>query len=168
MDGQNWRLDLAKGRTPVAECQWWADRLGSREAEWGSAGAPSLFYSPEAEVQWKEVYAMGRGENAEKLSLEEDSRISIEGGLSRAGISPRATMLQGVDQPCGIRGLCGCGPALLFPSTAAPLAPTSPPQPLWNRVSTTLCWQQAAGTGAGVGAQLEAGREGESRWWQAR
>ncbi len=100
----------------------------------GSAGAPRLFYSPEAEVQWGEVSAMGRSETAEKLLLEEDSRTSIEGGLSRAGISPRATMRQGVDQPCGIRGSWGCGPALLFPSTAAP--PTSPPPPLWHRVST--------------------------------
>ncbi len=108
MDGQNWQLDLAEGGTPAAECQWWADRLGSCQAEWGSAGAPRLFYFPEAEVQWLEVPAMGRGKTAEKLSLEEDSRTSIEGGLSRAGKSLRATMLQGVDQPCGIRGSRGC------------------------------------------------------------
>ena len=79
MDGQDWRLDLAEGRTPAAECQWWADRLGSRQAEWGSAGAPRLFYSPEAEVQWGEVSAMGRGETAEKLSLEEDSKLPLLG-----------------------------------------------------------------------------------------
>ena len=35
--------------TPEAECQWWVDRLGSRRAERGSAGASRLFYSPEAE-----------------------------------------------------------------------------------------------------------------------
>ncbi len=63
-----------------------------------------LPHSPEAEVQWGEVSAMGRGETAERLSLEEDSSTSIEGGLSRAGISPRAAVLLGVDQPCGIRG----------------------------------------------------------------
>jgi hypothetical protein len=117
------------------------------------------------------------GETAEKLSLEEDSRTSIKGGLSRAGISPRhgprATMQQGVDQPCGIRGSWGCGPALLSPSTAAP--PMSPLQQRWHRVSTTLRRQPAAGTGAGVGAlavgvgaQAEAGREGKSRRWPAR
>ena len=38
-----------EGRTPEAWRQWWADRLGIRQAEWGSAGAPRLFYSPEAE-----------------------------------------------------------------------------------------------------------------------
>ncbi len=79
MDGQDWRLDLAEGRTPAAECQWWADRLGSRQAEW-VGWRLRLFYSPEAEVQWGEVSAMGRGETAEKLSLEENSRTSIEGG----------------------------------------------------------------------------------------
>ena len=33
--------DPAEGRTPGAECQWWADRLGNlnRQAEGGSAGA---------------------------------------------------------------------------------------------------------------------------------
>ena len=31
--------DPAEGRTPEAECQWWADRLGNRQAEGGSAGA---------------------------------------------------------------------------------------------------------------------------------
>jgi hypothetical protein len=36
-------------KTPEAECQWWVDRLGSRRAERGSAGASRLFYSPEAE-----------------------------------------------------------------------------------------------------------------------
>jgi hypothetical protein len=36
--------DPAEGRTPEAECQWWADRL-----EGGSADAARLFYSPEAE-----------------------------------------------------------------------------------------------------------------------
>ncbi len=140
----------------------------SRQAEWGSAGAPRLFYSPEAEVQWAEVTDMGRVETAEKLSLEEDSRTSIEGGLSPADISPRATMRQGVGQPCqcGIRGAWGFGPTLLFPSTAA--SPTSPPPQRWHRVSTTLPLQPAAGTGAGVGAQAEVGWEGESRRWPAR
>ena len=55
---------------------------------------------------------MGRGEAAEKLSQEEDPRTSTKGGLPCAGISPRTTMRQGVDQPCGIRGSWGCGPAL--------------------------------------------------------
>jgi hypothetical protein len=41
--------DPAEGRTPEAECQWWADRLGNRQAEGGSAHASRLFYSPEAE-----------------------------------------------------------------------------------------------------------------------
>ena len=49
LDGLDSQLETAEGRTPEAECQWWADRLGSRQAEWGSAGAPRLFYSPEAE-----------------------------------------------------------------------------------------------------------------------
>jgi hypothetical protein len=82
--------------------------------------------SPKAEVQWGEVLVMGRGETAEKLPLEEDSHTSIEGGLSHAGILPRATMLQGVNQPFGIRGSWGCGLALRR--------------------------QPAARTGAGVGA----------------
>ena len=51
--------------------------------------------------------AMGRGEAAEKLSPEEDPRTSTKGGLPCAGISPRTTMRQGVDQPCGIRGSWG-------------------------------------------------------------
>ena len=55
---------------------------------------------------------MGRGEAAEKLSPEEDPRTSTKRGLPCAGISPRTTMRQGVDQPCGIRGSWGCGPAL--------------------------------------------------------
>ncbi len=59
-------------------------------------------------LQWGEVSAMGRGEAAEKLSLEEDPRTSTEGGLPRAGISPRTTMLQAVDQHCLIRGSWGC------------------------------------------------------------
>ncbi len=131
----------------------------------GVGWRPKAVLLPEADVQWGEVSAMGRSQTAEKLSLEEDSRTSIEGGLSRAGILPRATLRQGVDQPCWIRGSWGCGPALLFPSTAAP--PTSPPPPLWHRV-TTLRRQQAAVTGAGVGAQaVAAGREGESRRWLA-
>jgi hypothetical protein len=50
---------------------------------------------------------MGRGEAAEKLSPEEDPRTSTKGGLPCAGISPRTTMRQGVDQPCGIRGSWG-------------------------------------------------------------
>ena len=55
---------------------------------------------------------MRRGEAAEKLSPEEDLRTSTKGGSSRDGISPRATMRQGVNEPCGIRGSWGCGPAL--------------------------------------------------------
>ena len=55
---------------------------------------------------------MGCGEAAGKLSLEEDLRTSTKGGLSRAGISSHATMRQGVNQACGIRGSWGCGPAL--------------------------------------------------------
>ncbi len=55
---------------------------------------------------------MGCGEAAGKLSLEEDLRTSTKGGLSRPGISSHATMRQGVNQPCGIRGSWGCGPAL--------------------------------------------------------
>ena len=51
--------------------------------------------------------AMGRGEAAEKLSPEEDPRTSTKRGLPCAGISPRTTMRQGVDQPCGIRGSWG-------------------------------------------------------------
>ena len=50
---------------------------------------------------------MGRGEAAEKLSPEEDPRTSTKRGLPCAGISPRTTMRQGVDQPCGIRGSWG-------------------------------------------------------------
>ena len=53
------------------------------------------------------VSAMGRGEAAEKLSPEEDHRTPAKGGLSRAGVPPRATMRQGVDGPCGIRGSWG-------------------------------------------------------------
>lgn len=69
----------AEGRTPEAECQWWADRLGSRRAEWGSAGAPRLFYSSRGSVQRGDVLAMGCGEAVEKLSLEEeDSRTYIK------------------------------------------------------------------------------------------
>jgi hypothetical protein len=69
----------AVGRTPEAECQWWADRLGSRRAEWGSAGAPRLFYSSRGSVQRGDVLAMGCGEAVEKLSLEEeDSRTYIK------------------------------------------------------------------------------------------
>ena len=41
-------IDQAEGRTPKAECQRWADRLGNRQAE-GDRLAPRLFYSPEAE-----------------------------------------------------------------------------------------------------------------------
>jgi len=78
----------------------------------GSAGAPRLFLLPCGGIQWGEVSAMGRGEAAEKLSPEEDLRTSTKGRLSHAGISPRATMRQGVNQPCGIRGSWGCGPAL--------------------------------------------------------
>ncbi len=84
------RSDPAEGQTHGAECQWWADsdRHGSvRQAEWGSAGAPVLFYSPEAESSGA---ASGRGEAAEKLSPEDDSepRTSTRGGLQRARISP--------------------------------------------------------------------------------
>jgi hypothetical protein len=92
-------------RTPEAWRQWWADWLGIRQAEWGSAGSPRLFYSPEVE-------SSGERFRPEKLSPEEDPRTSTKGGLQRAGISPRTTMLQGVDQPCWIRGSRGCGPAL--------------------------------------------------------
>ncbi len=161
MLGQDWRLDLAEGRTPAAECQWWADLLSSSQTEWGSAGAPRLFYPPEAEVQWGDVSVMGRCKTVEKLSLQEDSRTSFEGGLSRAGISPRATMLQEVDQPCG-SGAHGAAERLCS------FRPLPPPPPLWHWVSTTLRRQPAAGAGAGVEAQAEAGREGESRRWPAR
>jgi hypothetical protein len=68
----------------------------------GSRGGKDYF--PDVNVQWGEVSAMGRGETAKKLSLQEGSLTSIEEGLSRAGISPRATMRQGVDQHCRIRG----------------------------------------------------------------
>ena len=50
---------------------------------------------------------MGRGEAAEKLSPEEDPLTSTKGGLQCAGISPRTTVRQGVDQPRGIRGSWG-------------------------------------------------------------
>ena len=56
---------------------------------------------------------MGRGEAAEKLSPEEDPRTSTKGGLPCAGISPRTTMRQGVDQPCGIRGSAAAAAAAL-------------------------------------------------------
>jgi hypothetical protein len=62
---------------------------------------------------------MGLGETAEKFTLEEDPSTSTEGGLSCAGISSRATMRQGVDQPCWIRGSGGCGLALPSPSPPA-------------------------------------------------
>ena len=62
---------------------------------------------------------MGLGETAEKFTPEEDPSTSTEGGLSRVGISSRATMRQGVDQPCWIRGSGGCGPALSSPSPPA-------------------------------------------------
>ena len=41
--------DPTEGRTPMADGQWWADRLGNRQAEGGSAVASWSFYSPEAE-----------------------------------------------------------------------------------------------------------------------
>ncbi len=33
--------DPVEGRTPEAECQWWADLLGNRQANGGSAGTKS-------------------------------------------------------------------------------------------------------------------------------
>ena len=138
---------------------------------------------------------MGCGEAAGKLSLEEDLRTSTKGGLSRPGISSHATMRQGVNQPCGIRGSWGCGPALPSVPGDASLGgfrgiwrmededpagglvhccpPTSPPPLHWHGVSTTLRRQQAAGAAAGAAAlavdraRTEPGREGESRRWQA-
>ena len=119
---------------------------------------------------------MGRGGAAEKLSPEEDPRTSTEGGLSRAGISPHATRRQGVDQPCGIRGSWGCGPALPSVVTRARrrqpgragrgledgggghwrglvhCGPPASPPPRWHGVSTTLRRQRAAGAAAGAAA----------------
>ena len=96
---------------------------------------------------------MGRGEAAEKLSPEEDPRTSTKGGLPCAGISPRTTMRQGVDQPCGIRGSWG----IYNPPK------TSPPS-LWHGVSTTLRRHRAAAAAAAAAAL--AGRKGESGRWQ--
>jgi hypothetical protein len=62
---------------------------------------------------------MGLGETAENFTPEEDPSTSTEGGLSRVGMLSRATMRQGVDQPCRIRGSGGCGPALPTPSPPA-------------------------------------------------
>ena len=95
---------------------------------------------------------MGRGEAAEKLSPEEDPRTSTKRGLPCAGISPRTTMRQGVDLPCGIRGSWG----IYNPKT-------SPPS-LWHGVSTTLRRHRAAAAAAEAAAL--AGRKGESGRWQ--
>ncbi len=62
---------------------------------------------------------MGLGETAVKFTPEEDPSTSNEGGLSRVGISSRATMRQGVDQPCWILGSGGCRLALPSPSPPA-------------------------------------------------
>ena len=96
---------------------------------------------------------MGRGEAAEKLSPEEDPRTSTKGGLPCAGISPRTTMRQGVDQPCGIRGSWG----IYNP-------PNGSPPSLWHGVSTTLRRHRAAAAAAAAAAL--AGRKGESGRWQ--
>ena len=116
---------------------------------------------------------MGRGETAEKLSPEEDPSTSTEGGWSRVGISPRATMRPGVDQPCGIRGSWGCGPAPPFPSPRARRRdggglevgggghwrgglvrgpPTAPPPPRWQGVPSALRLQRAAAAAAAAAA----------------
>ena len=95
---------------------------------------------------------MGRGEAAEKLSPEEDPRTSTKRGLPCAGISPRTTMRQGVDQPCGIRGSWG----IYNPKT-------SPPS-LWHGASTTLHRHRAAAAAAEAAAL--AGRKGEGGRWQ--
>ena len=110
--------DPAEGRTPEAECQWWADRLGIRQAEWGLAGASRLFYSPEAESSGERFRPWGaarlqrssRRRRIPALLPKEDCRVLA---------SSRTTMRQGVDQPCWIRGSGGCGPALPSPSPPA-------------------------------------------------
>ena len=140
---------------------------------------------------------MRRGEAAEKLSPEEDLRTSTKGGSSRDGISPRATMRQGVNEPCGIRGSWGCGPALPSVVTRARRRqpgraqrdledgggghwrglvhcgpPTSSP-PLQRPDLQHCAGQQAAAAAAGAAAlavdraRTEPGREGESCRWQA-
>ena len=110
--------DPAEGRTPEAECQWWADRLGIRQAEGGLAGASRLFYSPEAESSGERFRPWGaarllrssRRRRIPALLPKEDCRVLA---------SSRTTMRQGVDQPCWIRGSGGCGPALPSPSPPA-------------------------------------------------
>ena len=102
--------DPAEGRTPEAERQWWADRLGSRQAEWGSAGASRSFYSPEAESSGETFRPWGaarlqRSSRWRRIPAPLPKRIAV------CGISLSATMRQGVDQPCRIRGSWGCGPA---------------------------------------------------------
>jgi hypothetical protein len=102
--------DPAEGRTPEAERQWWADRLGIRQAEWGSAGASRLFYSQEAESSGETFRPWGaarlqRSSRWRRIPAPLPKRIVV------CGISLRATMRQGVDQPCRIRGSWGCGPA---------------------------------------------------------
>jgi hypothetical protein len=146
LDGQDWQLYLAEGRTPAADCQWWADRLGSRQAEWGRL-APQGSFTP--------LRQKSSGERFQPWGAARLHRSSrwrrIPAPLSKEDCSMlaySATMRQGVDQPepCWILGSWGCGQALLSPSTAAP--PTPPP-PRWHKVSTTLRRQPAAGTGRG-------------------
>jgi hypothetical protein len=84
--------------------------------------APRLIYSPEAESS---------GDTGERFQpwgsarLQRSSRrrripaLTTEGGLSRVGISSRATMRQGVDQIYQFRDSGGCGLALPFQSPPA-------------------------------------------------
>ena len=168
----------AVGRTPEAECQWWADRLGSRRAEWGSAGAPRLFYSSRGSVQRGDVLAMGCGEAVEKLSLEEeDSRTSIKEDCRVLAYRHVPPCGKGSTNPAG-SGAHGAADRPYPPQSPAPGdasrggfrgiwrmeeedpggglvhcgPPTSPPPLPWHWVSTTLRRQRAAGAAAGAAA----------------
>ena len=167
----------AEGRTPEAECQWWADRLGIRRAEWGSAGAPRLFYSSEAVSSEEMFWPLGaarlqRSSRRRRIPTpppKEDCRVLAyrhvppcgKGSTNPAGSGahgaadrpyPPQSPAPGDASRGGFRGIWRMeeedpGGGLVH---CGP--PTSPPPLPWHWVSTTLRRQRAAGAAAGAAA----------------
>ena len=171
------RSGPAEGRTPEAERQWWADRLGSRRAEWGRL-APQGCFTPLRQDP------VGRGFGH---GVRRGCREALAGGGSPHLYQRRIVACWQIvtchhearGQPSlrdpGLMGLrtgptlcshpCPATPAWAGSegsggwrtrtrqggwSTAAP--PTSPPPLHWHGVSTTLRRQRAAGAAAGAAA----------------
>ena len=149
--------DPTEGRTTMADGQWWADRLGNRQAEGGSAVASWSFYSPEAGTSGEMFRPWGaarlqRSSRRRRIPAplpKEDGRV-----LAYRHVPPCG---QGSINPASA---WGCGPALPSPSPRARRRqpgrglggtgggghwrgelvrgpPTAPPPPRWHGVPTS-------------------------------